>query len=629
MTERDLETGETPGAGRARLLAKAAALPRDPGVYIFYDDSARTIYIGKAADLRARVRSYFGAGADDGRPLHRLIVGQTRDLECIACKNELEALLLENNLIKKHRPRYNVRLRDDKTYLSLRLTTAEEWPRVQLARRWQQDGNLYFGPYSSAQSVRGMLRVIKGYIPLRTCSNGFFKARTRPCMEYEIGHCTAPCVGLTTHEDYAKLVEETRLFLKGNNEALLAILDEKMARAAAAFEFERAAKIRDQAAAVRRVMEKQNVQEVADIDVDVIGYHRRNDFVSIQVMLARDGKIVSSATHSFRTGLPDDRVLASFLTQFYQVERQLPAEILLPFSFADRELLAEWLLGRAERKLRVHVPARGSKRALVEMANRNAEVNSSTDERRKQSEEALARSLAEKLGLGAPIRRIECYDVSGLGGTHQVASRVVFEDGEPDSSLYRRYKLRTLAGADDFAGLAEVLARRFRGGKERDPIPDLVVVDGGKGQLAAGRSALAAAGVAIPIIGLAKARRRGERITTERVFVEGRAEALSLSEDSQESRLLQRVRDEAHRFANRFHRALRGKQALLSGLERVEGVGAQRGKAIVAHFGSLAALRRASAEEIAAVAGIGEQVARATWEFLHSEGAPKAGPVGP
>ncbi|MGE3164852.1 MAG: excinuclease ABC subunit UvrC [Planctomycetota bacterium] len=628
MTDHAPEPAEAP----TPLQRKIRSLPPEPGVYLFLDAVGRIVYVGKATNLLQRVRTYFHPGSDDGRPLFRFLVRRTADVECIVCANELEALLLENNLIKKHRPRYNIRLRDDKSYLSIRVTTAEKWPRVQPVRGWKDDGNLYFGPYSSAQSVREMLRVIKKYIPLRTCSNGFFDSRTRPCLEYEIGHCTAPCVSLETEEGYRRIVEETVLFLRGKNQTLLPLLEAKMQAASAARDFERAAKVRDQIAAIQRVFEKQKVQEIRLGDLDSFGLYRREDFVSIQVLLSRDGKLLHSSTHSFRTPLSDDSVISSFLTQFYQGERYLPPEVLVPFEFTDRPLLEQWLSERARRKVRVAVPARGAKKRLVEMAQRNAEVNSASDALRTESAESLALSLAEKLTLAVPPHRIECYDISGTRGAQQVASRVVFENGEADTSQYRRYKIRSVTDTDDFASMLEVLRRRFGARKLRDPLPDLVIVDGGKGQIASAVNALAECQVQVPVIGLAKERNRRERSVPERVFVPGRSEPLDLDQSSPTSLFLQRIRDEAHRFANTFQRELKRKQNLATGLEQVPGVGAKRRKALLAYFGNLKNLQQATETEIAQVRGIGAGAARATYRFLHPDPdrdpTPRPGPGG-
>ncbi len=602
-----------------KLSRKIDALPTEPGVYIFTDSARRVIYVGKATSLRNRVRSYFGRGADDGRPLFRFIVRHTTDLDCVVCSNELEALLLENNLIKKHRPRYNVRLRDDKTYVSLRVTLSEEWPRVQVVRQWKDDGNVYFGPYSSSQSVREMLRVIKRHFPLRTCSNGFFRNRTRPCMEHEIGQCTAPCVGLIDKEEYRRWVDETILFLEGKNQTLLPVLESRMQQAAEERDYERAAKIRDRISAIRHVMERQNVQEVRYGDLDIFGFCRRDDFCSIQVLLDRDGKLIHSSTHSFRTPLDDEEVLCSFLTQFYNEERYLPPEVLIPFDFAERGLVEEWLGSRRKTRVRIHVPQRGGKRKLVDMASQNAEVNSSTDERREQAQSDLAQRLGTILGLGDSLRTLECYDVAHLQGSLSVASRVVFEDGEPVPALYRRYKIRSVEGNDDFASLLEVLTRRFRPSARRDALPDVVMVDGGKGQVSSANKAITEFNVPVTLIGIAKDRLRDGSHTSERIYLPGQSEPLELDESSRESLFLQRVRDEAHRFANQFHRELRRKKALTSGLEEIPGVGIRRRKSLLAHFGSLKAVRNATIEEIAAVPGMTEATAIATHEFLKED----------
>lgn len=605
------------------LRTKLDALPTEPGVYIFIDAIGRVIYIGKAVNLRARVRSYFAAGASDGRVLFTAIVKQTVDLDRIVCSNELEALLLENNLIKKHRPRFNLRLRDDKTYVSLRVTVNEAWPRVQVIRHWKDDGNLYFGPYPSASSVREVLKVIKKYIPLRTCTNSFFESRRRPCLEYEIGRCTAPCVGHDTEDSYAELVEQAVLLLRGRDRTLIARLEERMARAAEAREYERAARIRDQIAAVRRVLEKQNVSEVPHGDCDVFALHRENDFVSIQVMLVRDGRLLESAHHSLRTREPDATVIAAFLGQFYLGEKYLPPEVLVPVIPDDRELLQRWLSDRAGRAVEVKVPQRGGKRRLIEMAEKNAAVSAESDELRLEARERIARSLAEHIGVSVPIRRIECYDISNIQGALSVASKVSFDDGEPDPDLYRRFRIRTVRGADDFASMREVLDRRFRPSEKRDPLPDLVLVDGGKGQLGRAVEALAKHGLSVPVAGIAKERRRGEGSVEERIFIPGRPEPLDLPQESAESLLLQRVRDEAHRFANTYHRELRRKTSLVSGLEEIPGVGPKRRKALMKAFGSLQRIREADLETLAAVPEMSRAAAESTWRFLHAEEEPE------
>jgi len=592
-------------------------------VYIFTDRTGRVIYIGKGVNLRSRARSYFQPGASDTRPLFRAIVSSTADVDWIVCSNELEALLLENNLVKKHRPRFNLRLRDDKTYVSLRVTVGEEWPRVQVVRRWKRDGHLYFGPYPSASSVREVLRVIKKYIPLRTCTNAFFESRRRPCLEYEIGRCTAPCVGLDTPESYGELVEQAILLLRGRDRTLIAKLEDRMRSAASAREFERAAKLRDQIAAVRRLLEEQHVEEVPHGDCDVLAIHSERDIVSIQVMLVREGRLLESATHSLRTDEADETVLGAFIGQFYLGEKFLPPEVLVPAPPEDRELLERWLSDRAGRAVRIVVPHRGRKRRLIEMAARNAALGSRTDELRLASQEELARSLAARFGAAEPVRRIECYDISNLQGNFSVASRVTFEDGEPDPDLYRRYRIRTVRGADDFASMREVIDRRFRPSPKRDPLPDLVLIDGGKGQLGRALEALGRHGVEVAIAALAKERRLAGGLAEERVFVPGRGTPIDLPAQSPESRLLQRIRDEAHRFALAYHRELRASRQLRSGLEEIPGIGPKRRRSLLRHFGSLARMREATPDALAAAPGMSRAAAEAAYRHLHADEDPE------
>ncbi len=603
----------------AEFRAKIDGLPTEPGVYVFTDSKKRVIYIGKAVNLRSRVRSYFAPGASDTRILFQAIVSRTTDVDCVVCENEVEALLLENNLIKKHRPRFNLRLRDDKTYVSLRVTISEKWPRVQVVRHWKDDGDLYFGPYPSASSVREVMRVIKKYIPIRNCSNPFFDSRQRACLQHEIGRCTAPCVGLDTHESYLELIEQVVLLLRGRDRTLIGKLRARMDEAADAREYERAARLRDQIEAMRRVLQKQIVEEVPHGDCDVFALHRDHDFVSVQVMLVREGRLLESASHSLRTDESDDTVLGAFLGQFYLGEKFLPPEVLVPITPTDADLIEAWLSSRAGRRVRIRVPQRGGKRRLVEMAERNAEESARTDELRLEAQESIARALADHFGVAEPIRRIECYDISNIQGTLSVASRVTFEDGEPDPDLFRRYRIRTVRGADDFASMREVLDRRFRPSEKRDPLPDLVLVDGGKGQLGRAIEALARHGIDLAIAGLAKGRRRGDEKVDERVFVPGRATPIDLPEASPESRLLQRIRDEAHRFANSYHRELRRKSHLVSGLEEIPGIGPKRRKTLLRHFGSLERVRAATQDALAAAPGMTRAAAEATYRFLHAD----------
>ncbi|MGB1661598.1 MAG: excinuclease ABC subunit UvrC [Planctomycetota bacterium] len=607
----------------ATIEARLATLPVKPGVYIFQDDKAKTIYVGKAINLRSRVRSYFQKGSSDTRLLFSKIVEHTADIEVIVCSNELEALLLENNLIKKHRPTYNLRLRDDKTYLSLRVTTGEKWPRVHPIRSWRDDKHTYFGPYSSSRSVYELLRMIKKFIPLRTCSNAFFDSRKRPCIEYEIGRCTAPCVGLDSEESYSEMVREVLLLLRGKDKKLLAILKERMAKASVDQEYEKAALYRDQIAAIDKIMEQQNVHEHPHGDCDVLNFHQKGPFTSIHVLLVRHGRVISSATHTTRTH--DDspeKILAAFLGQYYHGEKYVPAEIILPHEPEDQELIEKWLGSHAGHRVVIKVPQRGPRMKLLAMARENAEVQAAANTHRIEKQETISQTLAEKLGCNESIRTIECYDISNIQGTLNVASKVSFEDGEPDTDLYRRYRIRSVKGSDDFASMEEVLRRRFKKTDDRDPCPDLVVVDGGKGQISSALKVLEELEVPSLLCGLAKDRLRGGSHTTERVYLPGQSDPIDLEEDEPASLLLQRIRDEAHRFANSYHRELRRRSQLVTGLEDVPGIGAKRRRALLQEFGSVKEVGKASPEELSRVQGMTPALAQSLHQFLNSPEEP-------
>ena len=603
-------------------------LPTEPGVYIFSDSRSQTVYVGKAINLRSRVRSYFQSSANDGRFLFSRIVNHTASNDFIVCNNELEALHLENKLIKKHRPLYNLRLRDDKTYLSLRVTTGEKWPRVHPIRRWKDDGHRYFGPYSSSKSVYQLLRLIKKYIPLRTCSNAFFDSRQRPCLEHEIGRCTAPCVGLDEEASYSKMVDEVLLLLRGKDRSLLELLQKKMEDSSHSQEYEIAARLRDQIDAVKKIMERQHVEEHNQKDCDVFGLHRTKSgedgsTTSIHLLLVRDGRVISSVTHTCRdAGRTSAEILQSFLGQYYHGDKFVPTEIVVPVQPEGGDLIERWLTEKAGRNLSFKVPHRGPKVRLLEMATRNATVRSDADRIHLEQQEKISSTLGTILGANRPLRTIECYDISNIQGSLSVASRVYFEDGEADTDLYRRYRIRTVKGSDDFASMAEVLERRFRDSPGRDPFPDLVVVDGGKGQISSALKILEKHAPEVIVCGLAKARSRAEKQTTERVYIPGRSEPVPLSQEEPASRLLQRIRDEAHRFANSYHRELRRRSQLVSGLEEIPGIGPRRRRALLKSLGSLKAIRDASVEDLAAVEGMTAKLATSLHAFLNSPEEP-------
>ena len=602
---------------RPELLEKIPRFPESPGVYIMKDAASRIIYIGKAINLRSRVRSYFGRSSDS-RVFHDFLVSRVADIDFIVTDSEAEALILENNLIKKHRPVYNIRLKDDKSYVSIKVTMAEEWPRVLVVRRYKRDGNLHFGPYGSASSVREMLQVIKTVFPLRTCGNAFFKGRARPCIEHEIGRCTAPCVGLITREKYLEHVHEVVLFLKGRNKELVGILEKKMRAASAGRQYELAARYRNQVRAIEKVFEAQKAQDWGLGDLDVFATAHEGDHVQVQEILIREGKVVNTHCHSFHTSLETQEVMASFLSQYYLTERYIPREILCDIDFPEKSMLEEWLGEKRGSRVEITVPERGDKARLVELAQKNAVSSFVVTRSEEDQVRRILGSLQAKLGLPCAPRRIECFDISNFHGDLAVGALVYFEELKPVKDRYRKYRIQTVVGADDFRCLREVLERRLRRGIEASDLPDLIMVDGGRGQLSVALKLMDEFGIGrdrLSVIGLAK--ERHAKGTTERIFVPGRSHPLPVPQDSPESLCLQRIRDEAHRFAITYHRELRKKATLRTGLEGFPGIGKRRRTAILEKFGTLTKLREASEEEIAAVLGPG--LAKKIHEKLHSQ----------
>ncbi len=613
------------------ITKKVSLLPRKPGVYLFKDDAGHVIYIGKAKELRSRVRSYFRPSTDTRHSI-QFIVKKTADLEYILTDTEKEALLLENTLIKKHQPRFNVRLRDDKTYVSLKLNVKHEFPRLEITRRWEKDGSLYFGPYSSARSVRETMRVIARLFPLRTCRDSVLYNRKRPCLMYQIGQCPAPCVGYCSEEEYRPIVEETILFLKGRNKELLERLNDRMIKEAEALRFEDAARIRDQIRAIERTLEKQKTALTSRIDQDVMGVYREGGAVEVAVLFFREGKLLGNRTYQFkRQYLSDEEWLAGFLGQFYEDARVIPQEVLLPYSAGDTEALEEWLSERRGTRVRVLVPERGEKRRLVEMAQTNAQHSFTSRKEMELRDDDILESLRERLRLDKKPARIECFDISNIHGRLAVGSMVSFENGRPNKSAYRRYKIKTVSDADDFGMMHEVLTRRVRRGKEEGNLPDLIVVDGGKGQLNVARRVVSEQGIkGVDLIGLAKSRTQKEELgksrsrpvekSGERVFLPNVKDSIRLREDDPATFLLQRIRDESHRFAIEYHRKLRKKTGLRSILTDIPGVGEKRKKALLRHFGGVTRIRQASPEELAAVPGITTRVAKEIQEYLVEPG---------
>ena len=694
------------------------------------DRQGEVVYVGKARNLRARVSQYFQPQTSDTRRFIPFLEELLGDLEVLLTPSEKDALLLENELIKKHKPRFNVRLRDDKNFISLRLSRTHAYPRLEVVRRIRKDGARYFGPYSSASSIRESLQVLNRHFQLRTCTDQVMANRRRPCLQYQIKRCPAPCVYPVPQEEYQQSITEAGLFLEGKADELTTKLQTRMRDAAKALEFERAASLRDQLVAIERSLEKQRTVLTELVDQDVVGFHREGALLEVQLLFFRNGRLNGGRAFSFpRQEFPTEELLESFLQQYYDGGAVVPKELLLPLqlwraaegdaaSAADAQARAEgfasFLTEKRGDKVTVLAPERGEKLQLLEMARENA--RHSFEERQRTEKNALETltRLQSRLRLPRLPRRIECFDMSTFLGQQTVGSQVVFTDGEPDKARYRLYKVRGEAATDDFASMFQVLGRRLEKGKADGDLPDLILVDGGKGQLNVARAAIKDAGLKlgeeIMLAGLAKSRvledeqrfaRRGgfslaaawadkagpepeveqlpaggagegpvvESVTEagpaaeqgegqvvadavpaeatapvdprkgrsrkkgrfvnetlerspERVFLPGQKNPVVLRQNSSEMFLLQRLRDEAHRFAITFHRKLRRERNFKSVLEEIPGIGEKRKKALLTHFGSLKRIKAGTAAELAAVPGFNEELAGRVQEFLAGAKAP-------
>jgi excinuclease ABC subunit C len=597
-------------AGPPVPAEKLEATPARPGVYLLKDKHGKVIYVGKAKNLRTRVRTYFRGG--DERSQVRFLMQRVADLETLVTTNDKEALILENNLIKQYKPRYNIRLKDDKSYVSVKVTMQDPWPRIFVTRKIVKDGSKYFGPYHSAWSVRETLDTIRKVIPLRTCSDPVFRNRSRPCLEYQIKRCLGPCCLPVDPAVYQQHLREALLLLEGKSQQLVRQLGDDMRRAADDLRFEDAARLRDRIRAIERTQERQQVVSHWGGDQDVFGLYREGGFIEAEVLFVRQGKLTGNQVYRFEDfEFPDAEVLEALLTQFYQGDRYVPDEILLPADLEDAEVRAEYLGERKGRRVEIFRPQRGDKVRLVEMAAENAQQSFRERQDADRKHERMAEELQRKLHLRNAPKRIECFDISNMQGRLAVGSMVTFDEGEPDKSRYRRFRIKTVPGADDFRMMYEVLQRRFARAKERNDYPDLLVVDGGKGQLNVALTVLRELAIdEVDAVGLAKM--RVERApqsaqvarSEERVFLPGRKNPVVLRRNSTALFLLQRVRDEAHRFAITYHRQLRRTERLRSVLDSISGVGSGRRKALLRHFGSVQRIREASLEAIAEVPGI-------------------------
>ncbi|HOR61773.1 MAG TPA: excinuclease ABC subunit UvrC [Smithellaceae bacterium] len=603
------------------LKEKMTSAPRCPGVYMMQDASGKVIYVGKANDLKNRISSYLTGR--DTRPMAPFLMARASDIAFITTATEKEALILENNLIKKHRPRYNVILRDDKTYYHLSLDPAETFPRLRLVRKRQNDAALYFGPYPSGLAAKETLRFIQRIFPLRTCRDRDFQLRARPCLEYQIGRCLAPCKNRIDEAAYRTLVENAVSFLRGRRRELISDLKKQMEQAAQELNFEEAARLRNRIGALSHALEQQHVDGGSETDQDVLGVFSDSETHRICILFVRAGKLTGSKSFTpVKTKADREEILSSALRQHYD-EAGLPEEILLPYSLPDEAVLLEWLAEKQQKRVRITVPRRGAKKALVDLACANARELQASDRRKEEQKEAALLFLQEKLMLAALPRRIECFDISNLGGKSAVGSMVVFQDGEPEKSGYRRFRVRGPDEPDDYGMMREVLTRRFQG---PDPAPDLLVVDGGKGQLNVALAVLSDLKIKLDVIGLAKeersflaAKRRlqGKPAKSEdRVYVPRRKDAIYLSSSPAALALLQRLRDEAHRFAVSYHRKVKTKNDLSSVLDAIPDIGPSRRTLLLKYFGSAQQVRKASLEDLQKVPGIGRELAEKIYSAL-------------
>ena len=600
------------------ITEQIKGLPAGPGVYLFKEADGTIIYVGKAASLRHRVSSYFGAGQKLTPKIGRM-VAKIADLEYFVTASEQEALILELNLIKRHHPRYNVRLRDDKTFPYLKIDLGEDWPRVHITRTLKENGGRYFGPFASARSIRRTLKLLKGIFPFRSCSRPITGTDTRACLEYDIGHCLAPCIGLVSRREYAGVIRQVILFLEGKQERVVRQLKARMAQAAEAMDYEKAARLRDQIQAVEQVVEGQRIAARVKGEQDVIAFVEDKDQAYVQVFFIRGGKLIGRESFLLQGTRYEEpgQVMAGFIKQLYASAPHIPPLLLLQHPVEEAAVLQDWLSSKRGSKVKIQAPRRGNKKQLVGIVAENARQGlEQLKIKHFASPKTVSAALEEiqrELDLPRLPARIEGYDISDIQGAAAVGSMVVFEQGRPKPSNYRRFRIKTVTGIDDYAMLGEALKRRFKRGGEASgtwaAMPDLVLIDGGRGQLSAAWAAMKEMGAgSIPTAGLAK--------ENEEIFIPKKSKPVVLPRSSPGLQLLQRLRDEAHRFALGYHHKVRKKQAFASALDTVPGIGPGRKRALIRHFGSVGAIREAPLEELAAAKGITPKLAKKIKENL-------------
>ena len=607
------------------LQTKLENLPTNPGVYLMKNDQGEIIYVGKAVNLRNRVRSYFRELKPE-QAKTKALVKHIADLEYILADNELEALVLECNLIKKYKPKYNISLKDDKTYPYLKITN-EDYPQVLVTRKVLRDGARYFGPYPSVNELRNSLELIRKIFPFRSCRQKVF-TNDRPCLNAHIQMCYAPCIGRISKEEYNAMIDQIALFFEGKQDGLVKRLRQEMEQAAENLQFEQAARLRDQLQGIEQIMTQQKAVLGSDGDEDVIAMARGLNQCCVQIFFIRNGKIVGRENYFLR-GTDDSsrgEVITSFMKQFYLNCQFIPRNILLETELEEQDILEQWLTEKKESRVYLKVPKRGQAKELVELVGRNAlealTKQELEDSYQQQRTTGALEQLQQILGLPQLPQRMECYDISNTQGTESVASMVVFVDGKPKKDQYRRFKIKTVEGANDYASLREVLLRRFRRGLEEQAdentegkfhiLPDMIMMDGGRGQVNIALQVLQELGLDIPVCGMVK----DNHHRTRGLYYQN--EEISIDTQSEPFLLITRMQDEAHRFAITYHRSLRGKRNLTSILDDIPGVGEKRKKNLLKHFGSFTKIREASVEQLAEADGISKAVAEEIYTYLRT-----------
>lgn len=605
----------------ANLDERAAELPTGSGVYLFKDPRGTVLYVGKAINLRARVRQYISG--NDERMMVPYLVRAAADVEVVVTHTEKEALLLENTLIKKHRPRFNVKLRDDSNFLHLRIDLRRSWPRYDLVRHIKDDGARYFGPYHSASRARQTLAFLQRAFPLRTCTDAVLRSRRRPCLLYQMQRCSGPCVNLVEEQEYEQIVTGSIAMLEGRRTEATEHLRSRMGDAASQLEFEKAARLRDLIFSIESSLERQRVVDTSMGNRDVWGLFREGARGAVAIVPVREGVMTEPRSSLVEVAEEDPDLLSTMINTAYPGHAPIPDEIVVPTLPRNHGALEEVLTERRGKRVRIHQPQRGDKVRLVALAAENARVRYLRETDEEERHQRAMDDLARALELPEPPERMECFDNSNLGGSNPVAAMAVFMDGKPARREYRRYRVKTVVGSDDYASMREILERRFRRALDDGVFPDLLVVDGGKGQLGVACAVLEDLGLhEQPVCGIAKPRterRKGDRLATDKVFLPHRKEAIRLGRGHPALRILQHIRDEVHDTAIRYHRKVRRKSTLGSVLEEIPGVGPGRRKALLSALGSADGVANATLQELAAVSGIGPQLAEVIHKALHPD----------